>query len=551
MTYDPEHLPDDPNELRRIIVALLDDNAANRKTIESLVAEVSRLNVTIQKLTEMLFGKTNKKLANLSIVEEAPPVPETEAPVSSPETETSSTETEKSPETSENPAPEKKNRKKEKNGGGGRMKIPDDLPVRIVENDPPLEERVCCECETPFKVIGFEVSRQIVFVPATFEILETHHMKYVADCPCSEKRSATGEPEIRPIDKGVASISLLAIMVVMKYADHSPLARQATRTFLRSGIQLSQSSMCRWCRKVADLLEPLYDLSCALIREALCMQLDASFVKCRDEKIKGKCRQTYVYGARGDDTRPLDVFFFANDGTRDKLMEFLKEFHNIIQCDANPVYDQVFKPKKPVPGRPLPEEQGCWSHARDNFVDAMNADAKAATEMIGIIAELYEVEKRAKKWTPEKRLALRQEEAVVILDRIFEWCRTNLTKYTPKDPMYTAIAYCINNWSALWLYCTDGNLQIDNNACERLLRQLALGRKNWLFFGNERGGKTACILYTLLSSARRHKINEFEYLCDILPRLANLKSESELREMLPDRWMPKLPKKQEPETAQP
>lgn len=105
--------------------------------------------------------------------------------------------------------------------------------------------------------------------------------------------------------------------------------------------------------------------------------------------------------------------------------------------------------------------------------------------------------------------------------------------------MYTAIVYCLNNEDALWLYCTDGTLRIDNNAGERLLRQLALGRKNWLFFGNEGGGKTACILYTLLSSARRHGLNEFEYLCDIMARLADLRSESEYREMPPDRWQPR------------
>jgi len=540
MTCDPDHLPDDPSELKRIIAALLEANAAQQKTLDEMVAEIAKLNVTIQKLTEMLFGKKNKKLANIA-VEETTTTSEEKTPAPSVEEEkTSDTSgTSDTSETLENTAPKPPRRKKAKNGGGGRMKLPDNLPVTIVEKYPPEHERTCTECETPFKVIGFETSRQVVYIPQRFEIIETHNMKCIADCPCSTCRSATAEPDIAPIDKGIASVSLLAIMIVMKFADHLPLARQATRIFLRSGIQFSQSSMCRWMRQVADLLEPLYDLMCNLILMAHCMQLDASFVKCRDENLKGKCRQTYVYGARGDETQPFDVFFFANNGTRDKLMEFLKEFHNILQCDANSIYDQVFKPLNPVPGKLLPTEQGCWSHARNNFVDAMKSHATAATEMLDMIGELYAVEKQAKKETPEKRLALRQAESVAILNRIFAWCREKLTKYTPKDLMHTAIAYLLNNEAALRLYCTDGTLQIDNNACERMLRQLAVGRKNWLFFGNERGGKTACILYTLLSSAHRHGHNEFEYLCDIMTRLADLKSESELREMLPDRWKPR------------
>ena len=176
----------------------------------------------------------------------------------------------------------------------------------------------------------------------------------------------------------------------------------------------------------------------------------------------------------------------------------------------------------------------------------MKSHATAATEMLEMIGELYAVEKQAKnratsatKESPEKRLALRQAESVAILNRIFDWCREKLTQYTSKDLMHTAINYLINNELALRLYCTDAALQIDNNACERMLRQLAVGRKNWLFFGNERGGKTACILYTLLSSAHRHGHNEFEDLCDIMTRPADLRSESELREMLPDRRKPR------------
>jgi len=528
MTYDdPEHLPDDPNELKRLVVAI---DAANRKTIESLIAEVSRLNVTIQKLTEMLFGKKSEKLSKDQPKDEPG---NTETITTEPSAET------KAPETPEIPVSKPPRKKKTKNGGGGRMKIPANLPVHVVENYPPLDERTCSECGTPFKVIGFETSRQIIFVPGRFETFETHNMKCVADCPCSEKRAATGEPDIRPIDKGLASISLLAIIAIMKYADHLPLARQAIRIFVRSGLVFAQSSMCRWMRCVADLLEPLYDLICAEVLLSHCMQIDATFVKCRDENLRGRCRQTYVYGARGDDSRPYDAFYFSRDGTSASLMPFVKGFENTVQCDENSVHNLIFQPENVESGKRTPRRQGCWSHARRYFVKAgqSNVDVIFVLEMIG---ELYEVEERAKKKTAENRLLLRQLESVAILDRIVAWCRDNRERYLPKEPMRLAIEYVLNHEEALRVFCTDGRLEIDNNACERMLRQWAVGRKNWLFFGNTNGGKTASILVTVLSSARRHGLNEFEYLCDILARLADLPSTAAIREMLPDRWKPRI-----------
>lgn len=529
MTYDPEQLPDDPIELKRIIVTLIESEAANRKTMESLVAEVSRLNVTIQKLSEMLFGKKNEKRSKNKPKEE-PDKNVTITPESSDKTDSS--------ETPEITASKPLRKKKTKNGGGGRMKIPNSIPVEIVENDPPLEERTCTECETPFKVIGFEISRQVVFVPSSFKMLETHHIKYVADCPCSAKRSATGEPDIRPIDKGIASISLLAIIAIMKYADHLPLARQAVRIFTRSGLTFAQSSMCRWMRRIADLLEPLYDLICEEVLHSFCMQIDATFVKCRDENLRGRCRQTYVYGARGDDSHPYDAFYFSRDGTSKSLVKFVQGFENTMQCDANSVHNPIFLPENTVPGKRAPREQGCWSHGRRHFVKAgqSNPDVIFVLEMIG---ELYEVESRAKTLSTERRLLLRQLESVAILDRIFSWCRENREKYVPKESMRLAMEYLLNNETALRVYCTDGRLEIDNNACERMLRQWAVGRKNWLFFGNATGGKTASILVTIISSARRHGLNEWEYLCDILARMADLSSPSDIREMLPDRWKPR------------
>jgi len=160
--------------------------------------------------------------------------------------------------------------------------------------DVPEEERTCSCCGKPFKHIGDERSEQLHFRPISFYIVVQVLLKYIAACDCSDKRRATAESPIKPIDKGLASTSLVAAIAVMKFADHTPLARQATQVFKRSGIELSQSSMCRWMAKAADLLEPVYNLMCELILLSYCFGIDATNVKYREPGVKGKCKTGFV-----------------------------------------------------------------------------------------------------------------------------------------------------------------------------------------------------------------------------------------------------------------
>lgn len=252
-------------------------------------------------------------------------------------------------------------------------------------------------------------------------------------------------------------------------------------------------------------------------------------------------------------------------GTRAGLESIVKNYSKILRCDAHSIYDTIFEPRLAVEAdgsrlrgrrsmihendsRPceasegscgeaarFPIEQGCWSHGRRYFHKAhkVHPDAKYVLTLIG---SMYGVERRAKKLTSDERLVMRQQESIPLLNQVFSWCREHKEKYFPKDPLNLAIQYLLNHEAALRVYCTDGRLAIDNNETERMLRLAAIGRKNWMFFGSDRGGKTGCILYTILGSARRHGLNEFEYLCDILDRLSDLPSEGEYLKMLPDRW---------------
>jgi len=430
--------------------------------LDQLVAEVSRLNVYIQQLLEIIYGKKSEK-----------------QPKEKPKDESSTTS-----ETPENPASNDDRKKREKNGGGGRTKLPENLERVEQVMDVPEEERTCTCCGKPFKHIGEERSEQLHFRPISFYVVVQVLPKYIAACDCSEKRSTTAESPIKTIDKGLASTSLVAAIAVMKYADHTPLARQATQIFKRSGIELSQSSMCRWMGKVADMLEPLYDRICELILLSYCLGIDATNVKYREPGVQGKCKQGSVWGVVGDELHAYNVYFFRRDGTRAGLESIVKDYSGILRCDAHTIYDDLFEPETPKPDVPAPmkqvwpTEQGCWAHARRKFRDALKVqpDAEKIMTMIGA---MYGVERRAKKLTNEERQAMRKEEALPQLNNVFAWCRQHKEKYLPKDPLYLAMQYALNHEAALHVYCTDGRLAIDNNETERMLRLAAIGRKNW------------------------------------------------------------------------
>jgi transposase len=503
MVYDTSNIPHDVKQLQALVISLSQANAELHAKLDKMTGELQRMS----RLIEKFFGNSSEKL-----------------PKEKPVTETS--------EDNVTIAPRKK---REKNGGGGRGILPANLPR--VENviDVPEEERTCSCCGELFKYIGEDRSEQLHFKPMELYVVIQVLKKYMAACECSDKRSASAEPPIRPIDKGIASTSLLSIIAVMKYLDHLPLARQATQLFKRSGVELSQSSMCRWMGNIADLLFPLYTLMRAKVLESFVLQVDATTAKFIDPLVKGKSRQGTVWGYNGDSTRPYVLYDFLTHGKRDGPEAFLKDYHGYLQCDAHSVYDQIFAPL--VASRPSPTEVGCWAHGRRKFFDAREVNIEAF-DVLGLIGDLYKLERKLKKSGAVERHSMRQQYAIPVLNDIFAWCREHQGKFLPKEPLSGAIQYALNHEAALRRYCEDDRLEIDNNAAERILRLIAIGRKNWLFYGSERGGRTGAVLHSVLASAKRNGLNEFLYLCDVLDRLSDLGREAELYDLLPDQWKP-------------
>ena len=234
----------------------------------------------------------------------------------------------------------------------------------------------------------------------------------------------------------------------------------------------------------------------------------------------------------------MNVFDFREDQSAKGIHEFFNGYHGKIQCDAHGNYNALFAPKIPDPQRPPPEEVGCHAHCRRNFVDAESDEPLHVEVFLKLWRKLYKIEKEIKDASPAERKRRRQCDALPILDSLFQRCRDCLAdpKILPKSPLGKACAYALNNEIALRRYCCDGRLAIDNNIAERTIKEFVLGRKNYLFFGSPDAAGYSANIMSVLSSARRHSLNEWEYLTDVLNRLADLTSLAELRELLPDRW---------------
>ncbi|HTC94038.1 MAG TPA: IS66 family transposase, partial [Terriglobales bacterium] len=227
----------------------------------------------------------------------------------------------------------------------------------------------------------------------------------------------------------------------------------------------------------------------------------------------------------GDEAHPYNVFDFTLNRGRDGPKYFLKDFKQVLLADAYGGYNGV------VVGNEI-TRTGCWAHAKRKLIEAEKAAPEIAAEAVGLVRSLYAIERRAKEISVMERLQLRQQQSVPILDRLHE---KFLAWLLPKHPMAEALSYALNQWTTLTVFCSDGAVPIDNNVSEREMKRIVLHRKNSLFVGNPRGGKTASILASLTSTCRRHDIDPQLYLTQLLVNLPQAKM-SDLPVWLPDQW---------------
>jgi len=411
--------------------------------------------------------------------------------------------------------------------GHGRGRLPAQVQRQREEYDLAPEQKACPHCQAELKLLGEETSERWEYVPASLQVIEQVCKKYGCPKGCTV---VTASKPMQPIEKGLAGPGLLAHVTVSKYADHQPLHRQE-EMFGRQGVKLSRKTMCDWMRRTAQLLMPLFMLMRQRVLMSKALQTDDTPVAVLDPELP-RTRTGRIWTYVGDRDHPFTVYDYTPNRSRDGPDEFLKEFRGYLQADAYTGYDHLYVD----PAREI-TEVACLAHVRRKFYEAQSTDLMRSMVMLAYIGLLYDVEREARDRQLDSpgRLALRQEKSLPILEDMETYLRRQQTLVLPKEPIAEAIGYALKNWTALKRYCEDGDLAIDNNGAERSLRGVAVGRKNWMFFGSDRGGQTAAVLTSFTTSCKRLRIDPFLYLRDVIGRISAHPA-NRLEELLPDNW---------------
>lgn len=413
-----------------------------------------------------------------------------------------------------------------------RKKLPTDLPRDTIEYDLDDSEKVCDCCGEHLQRIGEEKSEQLDYIPASLRVIE--HVRFKYACKGCEQKVVTANKDRQPIEKGLPAAGLLAHVAVSKYVDHLSLYR-LEGIFKRHNIDISRSTMCGWARGTADLLRPLYNLMSKEVLLSKVINTDDTPVRVQDKKLDGKTKTGRIWIYCGDHNHPYNVYDYTTNRSREGPQKFLRDYkEGFLQADAYAGYNFIFDD-------PLRDviESLCWAHTRRKFYEARKTSPQLSHTAIAWVKMLYDVEKEIKGFSAERKKAVRQEKSVVILTDFKNWLdEITFEQALPKSPIRQAINYAFNGWEALCVYTQDGDLSIDNNVAERLMRPIAVGRKNWLFFGSDNGGRTAATLFTIAQSAKRHDLNVFTYLKDVIARISDHPA-NQLHDLLPDRWNPK------------
>ena len=500
-----------------IPATLPDDLETCHALIESLVADLEQYKQRVDYLLRRLFGSTSERIDpnQLALFKEALEQAAQEAGAE---------------DESPVPAPARAKR-----NGHGRQRLPEDLPRTRVEHDISDADKTCPNGHKRVR-IGEDVSEQLDFTPASYYVIEHVRPVYACNAPACDCGVVQAAKPAQPIEKGLAGPGLLAHVITSKYCDHIPLHRQE-RIIARHGVHLSRKTLCDWVLQTAGVLRPIVEAMKEHVLESKVIHTDDTPVRVQDPKKKRTTRKAYLWPYVGDAGHPYTVFDYTPTRNKDGPETFLAEFTGtreqprFLQCDAYAGYNGLFTQDRHL------LEVGCWAHARRKFFESKTSDPVRANEALIEIGKLYALERDAKEFDLDtvERQRLRQDKANPLLDAFRDSMIACKREALPKSPLGQAINYALGNWDALTRYTTDGALSIDNNPAEHAVRAIAVGRKNWLFLGSDRGGRAAAIHFSLIASARRHDLDPFAYLRDLLKRIPTHPNRR-IQDLLPDRW---------------
>ena len=396
----------------------------------------------------------------------------------------------------------------------GRKALPANLPREEVIHDLKDEEKVCNCCGGELSYFGEDRSEQLQYIPAQLKIIVNIRRKYA--CRNCEETVKSADLPKQPIPKSIATAGLLTHIIISKYAYHLPLYRQEI-IFRQLGVDLPRNTTCWWMIKVAELCKPIYEIMEKTIRNGNYANADESPLRVLKEKGLPKKSKSFMFVYLGGDRKnPTIVFKCHPTRAGTHAEEFFRGFKGYLQTDGFSGY-WIFKDS------PFITSVGCWAHARRKFFEIVKItnNPGLAHEAVDYIRKLYKVEKDAEEnnLSNEERKALREKESKLVLLEIKTWLDHNYPKVPPQSTIGKAMFYALNNWEQLNRYTENGILEIDNNLNENAIRPLALGRKNWLFSGNEYGAAASAIIYSLVETCRANGIDPTNYFNHILNKL--------------------------------
>ena len=504
------NLPDldalDPAALKAMILAQHDQYQTQQDhfeaqqerytaTLTSRASEIERLLLLVEKLQRMLFGAKSEKvlrqieqlelqledLQAASAIEEAQAIPPAEHP---------------------------------RSAKPFRRPLPEHLPREVHTHMP--DHAACPDCGGRLRELGEDVAEMLEYVRACFKVIR--HVRPKLSCDACDRIVQAPAPS-RPIDRGLAGPGLLAHVLVSKYADHQPLYRQS-EIYAREGVDLDRSTLAGWVGATSELLAPLVEAVRDHVMSTSKLHADDTPVPVLapgNGRTKTGRLWTYVRDDRpsGDTTAPAVWFAYSPDRKGENPKQHLKLYKGALQADAYAGFQHLYENGTIV-------EVACWAHARRKFHEIHIAHpSPITTEAIERVAALYAIETEIRGSTPEIRKTIRQLRAKPLLDSMHTWLEAALAKLSRKSDTAAAIRYALSRWPALTRYIDDGHLEIDNNAAERALRVVALGRKNFLFAGSDAGGERAAAIYSLLGSAKLNGLDPEIYLQHVLERIAD------------------------------
>lgn len=426
----------------------------------------------------------------------------------------------------------------------GRPAIDADLPVRRVEHDLSEQDKAGFERCTR---IGEQTSRMLEYTPARLEIIETVRATYRCEDANGSVTVRTAQAAASPIAKSNAGAGLLAQVIVAKYADHTPLARQE-RIFARHGQRLSRQTLCDWVLACAHKLNPLVQALAEYVRSAPVIFSDDTTLALQQPRVKGQPRRgrtvtarlwAYLAGGWRQDAEgqwqriaPAALYDFTLTRSGEHPRRVLQGWRGTLQADDFSGYHQGF--------RQGITHAACWAHARRKFFDIVKAAPQGAPpglahDAMRFITRIYKIESDIRGKPPDERAQERQARSAPLLQDFHQWLQGHAGGLLPKSPLGQAFAYTLSNWAALNTFVSDGAVEVDNNVAERAMRLVAVSRKNWLFAGSERGGQAAAVAFSLIETARLNGVEPWAYLKDVLERIDGHRVDR-LHELLPMHW---------------